>query len=132
MLTISYTEKMFDSEFRNGGNAEVFRKRLIFPVGLAIEARTAELWILKIDQFKCEKANGRPRIVCYPKVGSRRGELKNLKGCMKCLSYRAQRIHIHDIDLLSGKPSVFRLIHNILKPEKKEIYLYTILFRYQS
>lgn len=40
-------------------------------------AQTKELWMLGIDQFECENANRRRTIVCYPRVGSRRGGWKN-------------------------------------------------------
>ena len=44
ILTCNNMERIFDSEFCNKSNSEGFRSRLVFGVGLAIGARTTELW----------------------------------------------------------------------------------------
>ena len=82
----------------------------MFAVGLALGARTTELGLVKVDQFKEEIVNGKSELVYYPKVGSRCGESKNHRGGIKYVKYKPRRIPIHDIMLLNGKLNVYKLV----------------------
>ena len=64
----------------------------------------------------------------YPKIGSRPRESKNHNGSIKYASNRARKIRIHDIDVLSGKHNVFRLIHEYFKARKEENLSYILFF----
>ena len=84
----------------------------MFAVGLALGARTTELWLVRVDQFKEEIVKSKSAFVYYPKVGSRCGESKNHSGGIKYVKYKPRRIPIHDVTLLNGKLNVFHLIQN--------------------
>ncbi len=118
ILTLKEIETIFESEHCNARNAEGFRKRLIFAVGLAIGAHTTELWGLRVDQFAEEQVNGKDALMYHPKVGSRDGESKNHKGEIKYVKYRPQRIPIHEITFLNGKINIYKLLASYFAARK--------------
>ena len=71
------------SEWCNESNAEDFRNRLIFSVGLSLGVRTAELTLFDVNQFSFENVCNRKAIVFTPRVGSLNGTSKNAKGWHK-------------------------------------------------
>ena len=97
MLTIDDIRNIFASEHCNPANAEGYRNRLIFGVGLAIGARPTELCMMKVSQFKREEVNGKAGLVYYPKIDSELGESKNAKGGVHAIKYYVRNIPINDI-----------------------------------
>ena len=128
ILSIEDVKSIFESEYCNKQNAEGFRNRLIFSVGLAIGARTTELWMLEVSQFKLEVIDSKEAYVYYPKVGSSSGESKNHKGGMKYVSYRPRAIPIVDIELLGGRLNIFRLLREYFNAREKKNLAHERLF----
>ena len=110
ILTCNDMGRIFDSEFCNKSNSERFHNRLVFRVGLAIGARTTELWQLSLSQLNSKSVNGKSAFVYNHKVGSKTGESKNHQGGIWYINLSTRRIPIRNIDLMHGRLNVFKLI----------------------
>ena len=128
VLTLNDIELIFNSEFCDLSNSESFRNRLLLAVGLAIGARTTELRMLCVEQFKYENFKGVRALVSYPEVDSRKGESKNHCGGLKFAAYRPRRIPKLIVPLLNGTQNVFSLIHEYFEARKRQNLAHDPLF----
>ena len=90
VLTISDIQTIFSSEFSNPRNAEGYRNRLVFAVGIGLDIRTSELHGLKVTELKQEDVDGSRAYVYYPPVGTVDGKSKNRPGGIKAIKKRAR------------------------------------------
>ena len=110
-------DQIFDSEYCKQQNAERFRNRLVFPIGLLIGARTTELWILEVSQFRCECIDCKPSYVYYQKL-DRAKKSRNHRG-VKYVNHRPRSIPIANIPMLSGKLNVLQLFKSYFQAREK-------------
>ena len=110
VLTIDDIRTSFASELCNPGNAEGYRNRLVFAVGLAIGAHPTKLCLMEITQLKEEILNGKNFFVYYPKIGSELCGSKNAKGVVHATKHKVRTVPIHDICFFDGTLNVYELI----------------------
>ena len=102
ILTLDNVRNIFESEHSIEREANGFRNRLVFAIGLALGGRPTELCYMDASQFKLEKFNGKDSWVYYPKIISGIGESKNAKVGIRAVSYRNRHIPIHDVTFLAA------------------------------
>ena len=103
ILTLDNVQTIFASEYCTEREANGFRNRVAFAIGLAL---AIGLCYMDASQFKLEKDSR----VYYPKIGSGIGEPKNAKGGIRVVSYRNRHILIHDITFFGGSFNIYQLI----------------------
>ena len=115
VLCVEDVALILDSEHCNPLNADGYRNRLLFIVGLSIGARTSELHMLKCTQFKRDKVDGNDVLVYHPVIGSTLGTSKNRRGGIRAAKEVPQRIPIFNASLCGGRLNAYAFITQYLQ-----------------